>query len=163
MTESDHHDSPTEFVCQWLAENGFNKVGYVGSFPALPDALSDTVTTADCNGIKPWENTDQLPAIQAVVLSGGLDDCTQQTITQLLAGYRNALVEAILVLLDTSGDDTLSDTDLFGLGFKKIARFPHPDHPLTAFEYNLRSYNHKRLWNNPKYWANPENFGKYWW
>ncbi|MDX1693609.1 MAG: DUF6231 family protein [Ketobacteraceae bacterium] len=157
------HKSPAEFLFQWLTENAFEQVGYVGSVPALPGPLQDQVVLKDCNDLQPWHASSGDTALQAVVISDGLADRSQQEVTQLLAGYRNALVGAILVLMDVSGDPVLADNDFYGLGFKKIAEFPHPEHPLAAFEYNLRSYNHKRLWNNPKYWANPENFGKYWW
>ena len=163
MAKPQSHESPAEFVCQWLKENGFSRVGYVGSFPSLPEPLREQVTLVDCNGQEPWNPSASEWSLQAVVISEGLEDMSKQSVTQLLAGYRNALVGAILAFTDTSSDTSLPDNDFYGLGFKKIAEFPHPEHPLSAFEYNLRSYNHKRLWNNPKYWANPENFGKYWW
>lgn len=158
------HDSPAEFVCQWIAENRFRNIGYVGSFPGLPDALAGQITLVECNGLTPWQQTESVSSLQAMVVSGDLADLTQQELTQLLAGYRNALVQGILVLCGVDGSSGgLSENQFYGLGFKKIAEFPHPQYPLMAFEYNLRNYNHKRLWNNSKYWANPENFGKYWW
>lgn len=163
------HDSPAEFIAQWLAENSFQTVGYVGSFPSLPMSQFNPVHIIDCNQYKPWDNTTaqdnpQDPSsLEAVVIADCFTDYSKQDMVQLLAGYRNALVAAILVFVGLEQLNEWQSADFYGLGFKKIAAFPHPEHPLQAFEYNLRSYNHKRLWNTPEYWANPENFGKYWW
>lgn len=162
MTKESSHKSPTEFICQWIAENKFQSIGFVGNIPTLPSPLNNEVELINCNDQKAWSNTKDKTVLQAVIVSDILENLSKQEIIQTLAGYRNALVEAILVIVPD--EKTIwESTDFYSLGFKKLARFPHAKHPLQAFEYNLRTYNHKRLWNTPKYWANPENFGKYWW
>ena len=163
MLKQQQHESPSEFVCHWIVENAFQAIGYVGSFPGLPKELAHIVALKDCNSLASWHDTEALADIQAIIICGDTENFTRQEHIQLLAGFRNALVEGILMLSERDSDLALSPNDFYGLGFNRIAEFPHPQHPLVAFEYNLRNYNHKRLWNNSKYWANPENFGKYWW
>ncbi len=166
MPDQLSHSSPAEFLFQWLTENDFREVGFIGDQPALApiDLIPiNNVHIHDCNGQNPLKGSVGNHSLQAVVVSGVLEHRTKPEAIQMLAGYRNALVGAILVFVDLAESNQWSHADFYGLGFKNIAHFPHPKHPLHAFEYNLQTYNHKRLWNTPQYWANPENFGKYWW
>lgn len=157
------HDSPLQFLNQWIIENAVQQLGYVGEQPLLPESADQAVTFIDCNQITPWRDLSTHQGLKAVVIAGAIETLSKEKVTQLLAGYRNALVEAILVFVNFSTAAEWSTADFYGLGFKHRASFPSDKTPLELFEYNLRSYNHKRLWNSPKYWANPENFGKYWW
>ncbi|MCG8316421.1 MAG: DUF6231 family protein [Pseudomonadales bacterium] len=156
-------NSPLQFLSQWITENGLLKLGYVGERPQLPESAHEGVALIDFNGVQPWQNLNPQTELQAILIAGVIESLSKEKVTQLLAGYRNTLVETILVLVNLSAATEWSKADFYGLGFKHRASFPNDKTPLELFEYNLRSYNHKRLWNSPKYWANPENFGKCWW
>lgn len=127
-----------------------------------PASGSDPVLV-DLSQMDPLRARQAHPALDAVVIAGVLEHLSKAEGRQRLAAYRNALYGGILVFIDLSMAKDWSDTDFIGLGFRRAATFPHPEHPISAYAYNLRQYNHKRLWNTPQYWANPENFGKYWW
>ena len=68
---------------------------------------------------------------------------------------KNVLAQKILIIQK----NTDLDQNFIELGFTHHADIAAP----TIYSFNLKSYNHKRVWNNAEGWANPENFEKYRW
>lgn len=100
--------------------------------------------------------SNSLPKTKALAVVGSI----RNVIATKIAAYEQQESEA-------GADSSLSCSDWYSLGFKKLATFP----PISdneswagyqhAFGYDLNNYNHKRDWNNSKYWANPEMWDKY--
>lgn len=82
---------------------------------------------------------------------------------ELLAGLRNLSVGRMAVLVDLQHAPGWRDTDFFGLGLQRTARFDREGRHLSLFTYDLAEYKNVPDWLNAKYWANPQLFGKYWW
>jgi len=162
MADENVHQSPAQFVAQWLQENQFRAVGYIGELPTDSLNVQKDLQFYDCNH-QPYHQDAQHPKLNALIVSGLLESSAKSKAIQQLAYYRNQLIDAVLVFVHLPDTQDWRLSDFFSLGFQHLAHFPHPEHPMEAFEYSLRTYNHKRLWNTPQYWANPQNFGKYWW
>lgn len=157
------HSSPARFTEAWLTEHEFTRVGFLGIQPPLDAGVAASVNLQDCNCKAPLTAVTAHGKLNCIVVSGCLEEMSRREGLQLLAGYRNALIEAILVFIDQQRCADWQPTDFYCMGFHQVAEFPHQEHPLAAFEYTIRHYNHQRLWNNSRFWANPQNFGKYWW
>ncbi|GAA3978799.1 DUF6231 family protein [Allohahella marinimesophila] len=160
--QSTIHDSPVGFINAWVLENRFREVAFLGSAPPLSPAQMPDVRLSDASGMAPLELLGSAMPPDCLVISDYLESMQAEAATQMLAGYRNALIVSVIVFVDLA-EAPLSAGDFVALGFHHRASFVHDAHRLEAFEYNINSYNFKRLWNNSENWANPENFGKYWW
>jgi hypothetical protein len=155
-------DSPVAFINAWVAEKGFQRIASLGSPPPLVGELADTVSVSDAVGIDPLELVASRLSPECLVISNYLETLTRTEATELLGGYRNSLIAAVLVFVDLD-EAEIGENDMLSLGFTHRASFSRSENALHAFEYGLASYNFKRDWNNSENWANPENFGKYWW
>ncbi|WP_416399128.1 DUF6231 family protein [Allohahella sp. A8] len=156
------HESPVGFINGWVVENGFTSIAFLGSAPPLSAAKSRDITLSDAAGMSPLELVGSALPPDCLVVSDYLESMEAEAAIQLLAGYRNALIVSVIVFVDLAASP-LTAKDFVALGFHHCASFEHEAHALHAFEYNINSYNFRRLWNNAENWANPENFGRYWW
>ena len=164
------HRSPALFLQAWVAEHGIQRAAFIGNRPPLPvpegagsESDGEACDLLDCNGQPALDALVQHGRLDGLIVADYLESTPATTAVETLAAWRNALLEAIIVFINPARCPAWQARDFYALGFHQVAGFPHREHPLIAYEYAIRTYNHERLWNNSRFWANPQNFGRYWW
>lgn len=107
------------------------------------------------------DDLEPVGRVDCALVVGWLEHHSEANGTLLLSRLRNLHSPHIWLLLRDCEHWHMNQ--LLGLGFQRAGMSQDSGETITAYQYQLESYNRKRSWNSAQHWANPENWGKYWW